>query len=78
MKRSKIIILALAFTVLFAILGTLAFAASAEDTPALKIEAANLSFDDSVYVLYAVSHEGISAESITMLFWSEPQADLTL
>ena len=76
MKRSKIIILALTVAMLFIILGTVAFATGGEEIPTLKIEAANLSFDDSVYVLYAVSHNGIAPKDITMLFWSEPQADL--
>ena len=65
---TKIILLALTLALLVAV----PFAVSAsENEPALKIEAANLSFEDSVYVLYAVSHEGIAASDIRMLFWTK-------
>ena len=40
-------------------------------SPKLSFEAANLAFDDSVYVLYAVSHEGIAPENVQLLFWTE-------
>ena len=48
------------------------------DTEAeLTIEAANLSFEDSVYVLYAVSHEGIATDDVRMLFWTEAKDDIS-
>ena len=49
---------------------------SKSSIPALKIEASNLSFEDAVYVLYAVSHDGIEATDIKLLFWTEAQESL--
>ena len=75
MKR-KILILVLAISALIAAFSISIFAIdSAKSQPTLGIEAANLSFDDSVYVLYAVSHNGIDADDVKMLFWTEAKAD---
>ena len=77
--KKKILVFALIVVALFATLSITAFAAnSTPSEPTLKIEAANLSFEDSVYVLYAVSHEGIEASNIRMLFWTSPQAEYTV
>ena len=76
MKR-KILFLALIVCSLISVFAISVFAnetATEPKEPGLNIEAANLSFEDSVYVLYAVSHEGIPAESVKLLFWTEPEA----
>ncbi len=46
-------------------------------TPTLTVEANNLSYSDSVYILYAVSNEGFDREAheIKMLFWDELQEE---
>ncbi len=73
--KKKLLFLSL---ILAVILSVFAIGASAEgDAPVLKIEAANLSFEDSVYIVYAVSHEGVAAEDVQMLFWTEPQDSYT-
>ncbi|MBQ8380905.1 MAG: hypothetical protein IJY18_03335 [Clostridia bacterium] len=78
-KRFLIILLAiLTLSISFAVI---AFADTEESVAELKIEAASLSFEDSVYVLYAVSHEGIDSSAIQMLFWTEAKespADYTV
>ena len=76
MKKSKILVLVLAIAALFIIANTAVYANENSTEPTLSIKAANLSFEDSVYVLYAISHDGIAAENITMLFWNEPQPSL--
>ncbi len=64
--------------ILAALLSIFAIGAFAEqEAPALKIEAANLEFADNVYLWYAVSHEGISAEDVELLFFYEPKAAYT-
>ena len=52
----------------------------AETTPSITIESKNLSYSDSIYILYAVSNEGFdrSQSEIQMLFWNEPQDEYIL
>ncbi len=70
--KKKLLFLSL---ILAAVLSIFAIGAFAEtDEPTLKIEAANLEFADSVYLVYAVSHEGVDAENVKMLFFTEPQS----
>ena len=74
--KKKILLLSL---ILAALLSVFAIGAFAEaDEPALEIEAANLEFADSVYVLYAVSHDGIDSKDMKMLFFTEPQESYTV
>ena len=72
MKR-KFWIFALVLLATVSLFSAVALGADSSSEPSLKIEAANLSFEDSVYVLYAVSHEGIEYDAIQMLFWTSPQ-----
>lgn len=44
----------------------------AATAPTLKIAAGNLSFEDTVCIVYAVSSENVDADSIRMLYWTEP------
>ena len=74
--KNKILIITLAVVMLITAFAITAIAADSETEPSLAIEAGNLAFDDSVYILYAVSHEGIDAADIKMLFWTEPEASL--
>ncbi len=47
-------------------------------TPILKIEANNLSFNDSVYIKYAVSYENTAKQNVSLLIWTEAQSDYTI
>jgi hypothetical protein len=74
MKTKKLLWLLL---IVATIAAAFAFTVSATDSasePTLKIEGGNLSFEDSVFILYAVSHEGIAAEDVRLYFWNEPQS----
>ncbi len=73
--KKKFLFLALALAALISAFAIGAIAA--EEEPILKIEAANLEFADSVYLWYAVSHEGIDANDIRILFFTEPQSEYT-
>lgn len=70
MKNCKKIALLLAALALLTAVLTIGIAA--EEKPALDIYAANLSFEDSVYLMYAVDAENVSADQVKMLFWTEP------
>lgn len=73
MKRKILSVLLLVFTIALAF-SVVSFASESESEIGLNIEGANLSFEDSVYVIYAVSHEGIDADAVQMLFWTSPKA----
>ena len=77
MKR-KLLILLFTMTALAALFSCVTHAAQEQKAPSMKIEAANLSFEDSTYILYAVSHEGVAYDDIQMLFWTEPQDEYTV
>lgn len=48
------------------------------DAPRLKIEAGNLSFEETVKLVYAVSYENVVAENIKMLYWTESKEKIEL
>ena len=52
----------------------------ASDEPTLEIASYNLSYSNSVYILYAVSNEGFDRRDheIKMLFWNELQEEYTV
>jgi len=53
--------------------------AEADSTPTMTIESNNLSYSDTLYMLYAVSNEGFdrTQNQIQLLFWEEPQEEYT-
>ena len=72
--KKKILILVISLIAVLSMLSLTALASGSENNgKEITIEAVNLSFEDSVYVLYAVSHEDIDVSDIQMLFWTEPQ-----
>ena len=74
-KRIKLLVLVLAAVCLIAAFSVAVFADGGDDVT-LQIKAANLSFDDSVYIVYAASVNGASPDGMKMLFWNEPQDSL--
>ncbi len=50
-------------------------AAQNSDPAKLDIAATNLSFSDSVYIKYAVTHENVDASEISLLIWTTPQSE---
>ena len=84
MKKSKLLAVSSAFLALFCVLGASSLKmdkpeiAMAENTPpSLTIEAKNVSYADSIYILYAVSNDGFdrNVNEIQMLFWETPQTE---
>lgn len=47
----------------------------ADTTPALNIEAKNVAFQDSVYMLFLVSHPNVATSSIKLLVWTDAPAN---
>ena len=65
----------IAILLLVALSAALPIAVSARDNvPSLKIEAANLSFEDSVYPIFAVSGSGVSMDSVKLLVWTSAKS----
>ena len=72
-EMKKVIVLITVFVCAFMLLG-LAVGASGESTePKLEIVAGNLSFEDSVALLYAVNVTGADADKAEMLYWTAPK-----
>ncbi|MBR2647137.1 MAG: leucine-rich repeat domain-containing protein [Clostridia bacterium] len=85
-KKSIITALSCAVLLLFgAVLGGIAaqpkkaVKAETAETPTLTVVSNNLSYSESIYLLYAVGGSGFDRETdrIQMLFWEEPQAEYT-
>ena len=85
--KNKVLVLLSAFIMLFCgVIGTSLFkkdnsiqaiADKPTSTPTLTIESNNVSYADSIYILYAVSNDGFdrAQNEIKMLFWEEVQED---
>ena len=77
-KMKKIVLTVSVLVCVFLMFG-LAVGASGESTePSLEIVGGNLSFEDSVALMYAVSSTGVEADKVEMLYWTAPQGDLSL
>ena len=86
-KNKLLTLLASVFLALFCVIGVSQFktnkpkAVTAETaTPTITIQSKNLSYSDSIYILYAVSNEGFdrNQNNIQMLFWTETQTEYVL
>ena len=49
-----------------------------ESQATLGIEAKNLSYSESVYIVYAVSFENVTYQNVKMLFWDSTQEDYVI
>lgn len=81
-KKRFFVMLAVALLICSAVTATVLFAAgdASELDPKLEVVSYNLSYSDSVYILYAIANEGFDREEyeIKMLFWNEAQDDYVL
>lgn len=81
-KKRFFVMLAVALLICSAVTATVLFAAgdASELEPKLEVVSYNLSYSDSVYILYAIANEGFDREEyeIKMLFWNEAQDDYVL
>lgn len=80
----KLIILVLSMCLIVGTVFVTAYAIesqrSSETTPSLEIVTNNVSYSDSLYILYAVANDGFDRDDheIKMLFWDEVQTEYTL
>lgn len=89
-QKNKLLVLIFTFVILFCgVMGVGIFGkdkssnAKADEimgTPTITIESNNVSYADSIYILYAVSHDGFDRTSheIKMLFWEELQEEYVI
>lgn len=81
-KKRFFVMLAVALLICSAVTATVLFATNdaSELDPKLEVVSYNLSYSDSVYILYAIANEGFDREEyeIKMLFWNEAQDDYVL
>ena len=72
-EMKKVIVLITVFVCAFMLLGLVATASGESTEPKLEIVAGNLSFEDSVALLYAVNVTGADADKAEMLYWTAPK-----
>ena len=72
-EMKKVIVLITVFACAFMLLGLVATASGESTEPKLEILAGNLSFEDSVALLYAVNVTGADADKAEMLYWTAPK-----
>ena len=78
MKR-KLGIVSLVAALILAVSCILSIIATAEATvPALSIKGKNLSFSDSVYIIFYVDAENVEHKDIKLLIWNEAQTSYTV
>lgn len=76
--KKKILIIALVSIMLISAMGiSSVFATENESTPELDIYKHNLSFDDTIYLLYAVDAQNVDKSDVELLLWTEPQSEYT-
>lgn len=74
MRRTRKFLAILGAVLLVATVCGLASFASTDTTPSLTISNTNLSFSDSVFLLYAMKIENADSAEVQMLYWTEPKA----
>ena len=77
MKRKIIVFCLITVLMLTALVPGTALASNRTLTPELQIYAHNLSFNDTIYIKYAVSYSNIEESEISLLIWTEPQTEYT-
>ncbi len=75
-KKIGIISIIIAFTMLLSAIAPLTVSA-AELPPELSIKAKNLSFSESIYIIYYVEAKNVSVDDVQLLIWNEPQERYT-
>ena len=78
MKR-KIAIISICAAVVLILVGIFViFAATNNTSPSLSIKGKNLSFSDSVYIVYYVEAKDVNAENVKLLVWNSPKDSYTI
>ena len=79
-KTKRLLSLALGLIMILCLAVAMSTTLAAEGEPSLGINYCNLSFNDNIYIKYAVYPENITAptQSVKLLIWSEPQDEYVL
>ena len=79
-KAKRLLSLALGLIMILCLAVAMSTTLAAEGEPSLGINYCNLSFNDNIYIKYAVYPENITAptQSVKLLIWSEPQDEYVL
>ena len=77
--KKKLSILLIALALVLALAGAFAIFASTNTSPVnLSIASKNLSFSDSVYIIFYVEAEGVEADDVNLLVWNSPKESYTV
>ena len=76
--KKRILIATISVIVLICTILAVSVWASDTEAPKLKIAAKNLSFSDSVYIVYYVDAQNASASDVKLLVWDTPQTEYTV
>ncbi len=76
-KKIGFISLILTLTMLLAVIAPLT-AFAEELPPELYIKGKNLSFSDSIYIIFYVEAKNVSTDDVQLLIWSKPQENYTV
>ena len=77
--KKKLSILLIALALVLALAGVFAIFASTNTSPVnLSIASKNLSFSDSVYIIFYVEAEGVEADDVNLLVWNSPKESYTV
>ena len=75
MKKSVLRIALSAVLILFTFILITMSSFATGDPGSVEITACNLSFSDAVYIKYAVAFEGVNAEDVRLLVWTQEQSE---
>ncbi len=78
MKRKIAIVSIIAATVLILVGVFTIFASTSVTTPTLSIKGKNLSFSDSVYIIFYVEAKDVDAGDVKLLVWNSPKKSYTV
>ena len=76
--KKRILIATISVIVLICTILAVSVWAADTEAPKLKIAAKNLSFSDSVYIVYYVDAQNASASDVKLLVWDTPQTEYTV
>ncbi len=72
-KLSNLLLVILCVITLIGATAVFASAAPGGPKPKLSVKACNLSFEESVHILYAIEYENVDYSDIEMLYWTTPR-----
>lgn len=73
MKSKKLLIAVLCMILLVSATAVFVSASGEGPKPKLSVKACNLSFEESVHILYAIEYENVEYSDVEMLYWTTPR-----